>query len=223
MTKIAHPSRAVAVKIYKALALSRVSLRYRLFGIRHVSRELSNCSPLLIPDILRMYGANIGSGIHFNDSVIIDNADGDVDATGDFTNLTIGDNCYIGKSVFFDLPDQVEVQAGCAISAGVKFVTHSDCGNRPLSKWYPRQRGKIVVGRGSWIGVNAVILHGVILGECCVVAAGSVVTESFDDYCVLAGSPAHVVKRLAKQSEAGDPGVVRGLDTDDHDDDKTRR
>jgi maltose O-acetyltransferase len=186
--------------------LLKVYVVAKLLGISYVTRELSRCPALVVRRLLIMYGATIGSGVHFNDNIIIDNAEGDLDAKGDFSNLTIGDRCYIGKGVFFDLPDQVEIQADCAISAGVKFVTHSDCGNRPMSTWYPRQKGKITIGRGSWVGVNAVILHGVTLGKYCVVAAGSVVAASFGDYCVLAGSPARVVKRLpARLGSAASP------------------
>ncbi len=180
-----------------AMTMSKVSLGFRLWGIDFVVRELSRCPPFLIAPLLRKFGATIGSGVYFRDGLLIDNADRDIDARGDFSNLAIGDDCYIGRGVLFDLPARIEIQSHCSISAGVKFMTHSDCGKRPLAKWYPRQKGDIRVGAGSWLGVNAVLLHGVTLGECCVVAAGSVVTKSFESYSVLAGCPAQVVKKLS--------------------------
>jgi len=82
------------------------------------------------------------------------------------------------------------------ISAGVKILTHADCGNRIMSKWYSRKCEEVVIGYGSWIGVNSIIFPGVKLGKCCVVAAGSVVRKSFPDYSVVAGVPAQVVKKL---------------------------
>ena len=58
----------------------------------------------------------------------------------------------------------------------------------------------IVIGDYSWIGMNSVVLQGVILGPRTIVAAGAVVTKSFPDgYCVLAGVPAKVVKYLDKE------------------------
>lgn len=55
----------------------------------------------------------------------------------------------------------------------------------------------IVIGDHCWIGMNAVILPGVILGEHTVVGAGAVVTRSFPDgWCVVAGVPASVVRRI---------------------------
>lgn len=48
-----------------------------------------------------------------------------------------------------------------------------------------------------WIGMNAIVLPGVHLGKRTIVGAGSVVTKSFPDgFCVIAGNPAKVIKKL---------------------------
>jgi acetyltransferase-like isoleucine patch superfamily enzyme len=47
-----------------------------------------------------------------------------------------------------------------------------------------------------WIGFNAIILKGVHVGEGSVIAAGSVVTKDVPPYCVVAGTPARIVKEL---------------------------
>jgi acetyltransferase-like isoleucine patch superfamily enzyme len=47
-----------------------------------------------------------------------------------------------------------------------------------------------------WIGMNAIILKGVTIGENSVVAAGSVVSKSVPANVVVAGNPAVVVKQL---------------------------
>jgi acetyltransferase-like isoleucine patch superfamily enzyme len=75
--------------------------------------------------LLQKYGAAIGNDVCFKDNLFIDNAIGDSDSTGDFSNLEIGDRCYIGKGVFLDLPDKILIQDECAISAGVKFICFS--------------------------------------------------------------------------------------------------
>ncbi len=59
----------------------------------------------------------------------------------------------------------------------------------------------IQIGKYSWIGMNAVILPGVQLGDFTIVAAGAVVSKSFPDgYCVLAGTPAEVIKQLNREA-----------------------
>lgn len=59
------------------------------------------------------------------------------------------------------------------------------------------QSESVSIGSYCWIGMNAVILPGVQLGDFTVVGAGSVVTKSFPDgYCVVAGNPAKLIRRL---------------------------
>lgn len=56
---------------------------------------------------------------------------------------------------------------------------------------------EIRIGEHSWIGMNSMILPGVVLGPHTVVGAGSVVTHSFPDgFVVLGGSPAKIIKTL---------------------------
>ena len=55
----------------------------------------------------------------------------------------------------------------------------------------------IRIGNRCWIGMNAVILPGVELGENVIVGAGSVVTKSFPGYRIIAGNPARVIRELS--------------------------
>lgn len=56
----------------------------------------------------------------------------------------------------------------------------------------------IRIGRHCWIGMNAVILPGVQLGDYTVVGAGAVVTRSFPQgHCVVAGNPARIIRELS--------------------------
>ena len=61
----------------------------------------------------------------------------------------------------------------------------------------PRIRtAPVRIGDNVWIGMNAVILKGVTVGENSVIAAGSVVSKSVAANTVVAGNPAVVVKNL---------------------------
>lgn len=54
----------------------------------------------------------------------------------------------------------------------------------------------VVIADNVWIGMHAIILKGVHIGENSVVAAGSVVTKSIPPNTVVAGNPAQPVKQF---------------------------
>ncbi len=60
----------------------------------------------------------------------------------------------------------------------------------------PIRTAPVRIADNVWIGMNAVILKGVTIGENSVVAAGSVVSKSVAANTVVAGNPAVVVKNL---------------------------
>ncbi|WP_281067744.1 CatB-related O-acetyltransferase [Neorhizobium galegae] len=49
------------------------------------------------------------------------------------------------------------------------------------------------IGNDVWIGVRAVILDGVRVGDGAIVAAGAVVTKDVDAYAIVGGVPAKVI------------------------------
>lgn len=52
----------------------------------------------------------------------------------------------------------------------------------------------IVIKDHVWVGMNAVILKGVTIGEGAVIAAGSVVNKDVPAHCMVGGVPAKVIK-----------------------------
>ncbi|MBN2569758.1 MAG: acyltransferase [Deltaproteobacteria bacterium] len=55
----------------------------------------------------------------------------------------------------------------------------------------------IHIGDNCWIGMNAVVLPGVVLGPNTTVGAGSVVNRSYPEgNCVIAGVPARLIRKL---------------------------
>lgn len=60
----------------------------------------------------------------------------------------------------------------------------------------PLKTAPVTIEDNAWIGMNAVILKGVTIGENSVVAAGAVVSKSVPANVVVAGNPAVIVKQL---------------------------
>ena len=55
---------------------------------------------------------------------------------------------------------------------------------------------RIVIGEDCWLGGNVIVLPGVTIGKGSTIGAGSVVTKDVPDYCVAAGNPARVLKKI---------------------------
>lgn len=102
--------------------------------------------------------------------------------------VIIGSNASIGAHSPITIGDDVRISRDVVIeTAGLDFYTQ----NLP----YKHVSQPIVIERGVWIGARAIILGGVTLGECAIVAAGAVVTKSVGKYEIVAGVPARPVKK----------------------------
>lgn len=102
----------------------------------------------------------------------------------------------------------IVIGKGTYIAQGVGIIT-SNHDIYDLNK-----RGKIadvVIGEQCWIGMNSVLLPGVKLGNHTVVGAGAVVTKSFEEgFCIVAGNPAKVIKRMDGVNRADGRNVING-------------
>ena len=79
----------------------------------------------------------------------------------------------------------IHIGRGSYIGPNVGIIT----ANHKLDDLDAHQEGRdVVIGERCWIGMNAVILPGVMLGPCTVVAAGSVVNKSFPEGHSVIGS-----------------------------------
>ncbi len=52
------------------------------------------------------------------------------------------------------------------------------------------------IKRNAWIGMGAIILPGVTIGENAIIAAGAVVSKDVPDNALVGGTPAKMIKSL---------------------------
>jgi maltose O-acetyltransferase len=62
-------------------------------------------------------------------------------------------------------------------------------------------KNRLLIYQNSWIGGGAIICPGVTIGDGVTVGAGAVVTKDVEDYVVVAGNPAKVIKKLEKPAQ----------------------
>lgn len=107
---------------------------------------------------------------------------------------------YVGKNALIGRPGcYIQGAGGVYIGDYVQFGPNVGVlsSNHDLYDQRLYKTSFVSIGDYSWVGMNSVILPGVILGKRTIVAAGSVVTKSFPDgFCVLGGVPARIIKNL---------------------------
>jgi acetyltransferase-like isoleucine patch superfamily enzyme len=112
-------------------------------------------------------------------------------------NLVVGDNSYIGRFIHICAYHSVHIGKNALIADKV-FITSADHRYEDIRRPIIEQEltlGPVFIGDNVWIGENAVIMHGVTIGNHCVVGANSVVKKNIPDYCVVVGQPARIIKR----------------------------
>lgn len=99
--------------------------------------------------------------------------------------------------MFSTEPWLISIGNNVHIASGCQFITH-DGGTLVLRKFDPTLEvtAPIVVGNDVYIGMNSMILPGVVIGDNVVVGAGSIVTKDLPSNGVYAGVPARFVKSL---------------------------
>ena len=111
----------------------------------------------------------------------------------------VGDNVQIiDRSRFLYEPwfaNLIEIEDNVVISAGVRLVSH-DSSYANIAGGLPIKYGRIVIKKNAYIGVNAILLCGITIGENALIGAGSVVNKDIPSNSIAAGNPAKVIDTL---------------------------
>ncbi|MGH1429909.1 MAG: acyltransferase [Neptuniibacter sp.] len=124
-----------------------------------------------------------------------------IEAHGEHCEVLVGDNVSIGPScsIISGAGYHVEICDDVTISGNV-FVCSYEHQYQEIGVHIMDQQcsgSSTHIGGGCFIGYGSVLLAGTKLGKQCVVGANSVVRGEFPDYCVIAGSPAKIIKKYS--------------------------
>lgn len=97
----------------------------------------------------------------------------------DVAKVTIGDNCQMAPGVSI-------------YTAG--HPVHPETRNSAYEYGKP-----VTIGDNVWIGGSSVICPGVQIGSNTVIGAGSVVTKNIPDWCIAAGNPCRVIRKITEE------------------------
>jgi carbonic anhydrase/acetyltransferase-like protein (isoleucine patch superfamily) len=101
---------------------------------------------------------------------------------GDNETISIGADSNVQDGAVLHTDPGFPLSVGTQVSIGHQAMLHG-----------------CVVGDGTLIGIQSVVLNGAIIGKCCLVGAGALITERkvFADGSLIIGAPAKVVRELS--------------------------
>lgn len=113
-------------------------------------------------------------------------------------------NNFQSPGCYFSNSDggRIVIGKGTYIGPNVGIITTNHDPADPDKHLAPEE---VILGKQCWLGMNSVVLPGVVLGDRTVLAAGSVVGRSFPKgHVVLVGVPARVSQALVDPEAASD-------------------
>jgi acetyltransferase-like isoleucine patch superfamily enzyme len=132
------------------------------------------------------------------------------------TRIALGEGVVIDSFVKFKpaggsgdvfIGAQTVINSGCVlytgngIRIGTGVAIAANCTFAPVNHEYKRRdipiraqgfrpsKGGIVIGDDVWIGANCTFLDGTVIGDGCVIAAGSIVRGTLEPYGIYGGNP----------------------------------
>ena len=106
--------------------------------------------------------------------------------------LLIGDNCGFSGTV-------INAEYEIRIGKGVRCGTNTQIMDSDMHSNDERvgSAEAVVIEDDVWLGMNVLVLKGVTIGEGTLVGANSLVNKSLPAHCIVAGTPARVIRRLS--------------------------
>jgi len=127
--------------------------------------------------------------------------------------IDIAEFCYIGDGVVISAHQSVSVGRCTLLAHGVQIFDNNSHPIQALERQVQFRRmlgdksvyvpmtisaAPVTIGANCWIGMNSLIMRGVSIGDCAIVAAASVVTSDLPARVIAAGNPARIVRKLTK-------------------------
>lgn len=119
-----------------------------------------------------------------------------VEPGGDGPAIRIGDRSSLGAGTIISAAHAVEIGSCVTIAARVLVTDHQHMRTDtrlPIAEQGITEPRSVRIHHGAWLGVHAVIMPGVTIGENAVVGANSVVTHSVEAGDTVVGAPARSI------------------------------
>lgn len=91
-------------------------------------------------------------------------------------------------------PEGIHILKGTLIASGVTILCHEHIKRNPSNSFLPWTTNTYI-GKNCFIGINAMILPGVRIGDSVIIGASSVVTKNIPSNSIAVGNPAKILTK----------------------------
>ena len=162
-------------------------------------------------------GNEIQTVVHLNQ--VVDHPRIEIGDFSYFGHFEVLDNyaAFLAPYLFPLSPEKLIMGKFCQIAHGVRFITSSANHNMSGFSTFPfnnfmmtpettvaeiqamfqvsEKKGDTIIGNDVWIGMEAVIMPGVTVGDGAIIGARSVVVKDVEPYTIVGGNPAKPLKK----------------------------
>jgi maltose O-acetyltransferase len=114
--------------------------------------------------------------------------------------VKIGKNFKFSKESYIDLhkPGLIEIGDNVQLTRWSMILCYDSAKDKdPFKRLIKKSPyGRVKIGNNVYIGAHSIIMPNVSIGDNVIIAANSVVTKDIEKNCIVAGSPAKVLKIL---------------------------
>jgi acetyltransferase-like isoleucine patch superfamily enzyme len=118
--------------------------------------------------------------------------------------ISIGERSRLANGVELIAIEGIELGEGCLLGAGVRMIDSDFHGVAPERRSSGGLTGPVRAGKRVWIGMGAIILKGVRIGNDAVVGAGAVVARDVPEGGLTAGNRGRVILLGSAAGESGE-------------------
>ena len=153
--------------------------------------QISNLAKVVIGDNVTLNSRNYGYHVNMHSPVKLM-------ADRENAVIKIGNNTRINGACLHAY-NRIEVGNNCLIAANVQIFDangHEISFENPVNRINTSSNGKpIIIEDNVWIGLNAIVLPGVRIGQGAVIGANTIVDKDVPPMVVFAGNPGKVVRK----------------------------
>jgi virginiamycin A acetyltransferase len=166
----------------------------QIFPLPHYQRLCFLKNIIKNPNII------VGDYTYYDDFEDVYNFEKNVKYHFDFIGdkLIIGKFCMIASDVKFIMNGANHLVD--AVSTYPFAIFGEDWAGAMDNKTYPH-KGDIVIGNDVWIGYNATIMAGVLVGDGAIIATNATVTKDVPPYTIVGGNPSKEIKKRFSDEE----------------------